>query len=73
MLNDADSIDRKIEKLRISVANRTLAQANFAAAEASVNRIARVLTWMRSFIAATPRDDHLATVISPRLDGTAEK
>ena len=28
MLNHADSIDRKIEKLPISVVNRNLAQAN---------------------------------------------
>ena len=66
MLNDAASIDRKIEKLRISVANRNVAQANFAAAGASVDRIARVLTWIRCFIAATPRDEHQATVIFPR-------
>jgi hypothetical protein len=66
LLTDADSIDRKIEKLRIGVLNRNLAQANFAAAEASVDRIARVLTWIRSFIAATPRDEHQATVIFPR-------
>ncbi len=59
MLNHADSIDRKIEKLRISVVDRNLAQANFAAAEASVDRIARALTWMRSFIAAKPRDEML--------------
>jgi hypothetical protein len=66
LLNDADSIDRKIEKLRISAVNRNLAQANFAAAEASVDRIARVLTWIRSSIAATPRDERQATVIFPR-------
>jgi hypothetical protein len=65
LLNDADSIDRKIENLRISLVNRNLAQANFAAAEASVDRIARALTWIRSFIAATPRDGHQATVIFP--------
>jgi hypothetical protein len=55
LLNHAGSIDRKIEKLPISVVNRGLAQANNAAAEASVNRIVRALTWIRSFIAATPR------------------
>ena len=66
MLNDTDSIDRKIEKLRISVVNRNLAQANFAAAEASADRIARAFTWIRSFIAATPRDERQATVIFPR-------
>jgi len=52
LLNGIDSFDRKIEKLRISVVNRNLAQANFAAAEASVDRIARAFTWIRSFIAA---------------------
>ena len=57
MRNEADSIDRKIEKLRISVVDRNLAQAHFAAAEASVDRIARALTWIRSFIAAKPRDE----------------
>jgi hypothetical protein len=66
LLNDADSIDRKIEKLRISVANRNVAQANFAAAEASVDRIARALSWIRSFIAATPRNEHQTTVTFPR-------
>lgn len=58
-MNDADS-DRKIENLRISTVNRNLARANFAVAEASVDHIARVLTWIRSFIAATPRDEHQA-------------
>jgi hypothetical protein len=57
MLNHADSIDRKIEKLRISVVNRNLAQANNAAAEASIDRIARALTWIRSFFAVTPRGE----------------
>ena len=57
MLNHADSIDRKIEKLPISVVNRNLAQANNAAAEASVDRIARALIWIGSFIAAKPRDE----------------
>ena len=57
MLNHADSIDRKIEKLRISVVDRNIAHANFAAAEASVDRIARALTWIRSFIAASPRGE----------------
>ena len=66
MLNGIDSFDRKIEKLRISVVNRNLAQANFAAAEASVDRIARAFTWIRSFIAATPRDERQAKVICPR-------
>jgi hypothetical protein len=61
-----NSFNRKIEKLRISVVNRNLAQANFAAAEASVDRIARALTWIRSFIAATPRDERQARVICPR-------
>ena len=55
MLNHADSIDRKIEKLPISVVNRNLAQANNAAAEASIDRIARALTWIRSFFAVMPR------------------
>ena len=55
--NQADSIDHKIEKLPISVVNRDLAQANNAAAEASVNRIARALTWIRSFLAATARGE----------------
>jgi len=57
LLNHTDSIDRKIEKLPISVVDRNLAQANNAAAEASVNRIARALTWIRSFIAASPRGE----------------
>ena len=57
MLNHADSIDRKIEELRISVVNRNLAQANNAAAEASIDRIARALTWIRSFFAVTPRGE----------------
>ena len=57
MLNHANSIDRKIEKLRISVVDRNIAQANFAAAEASVDRIARALTWIRSFITAKPCDE----------------
>jgi hypothetical protein len=54
LLNHNDSIDRKIEKLPINVVNRNLAHASFAAAEASINRIARAFTWIRSFIAATP-------------------
>jgi hypothetical protein len=68
-----DSFGRKIEKLRISVVNRKLAQANFAAAEASVDRIARAVTWIKSFIAATPRVERQARVLWPRLDNTAEK
>ena len=55
MLNHADSIDRKIEKLPISVVNRNLAQANNAAAEASIDRIVRALIWIRAFFAVTPR------------------
>jgi hypothetical protein len=57
LLNHADSIDRKIEKLPISVVNRDIAQANFAAAEGSIDRIAHALTWIRSFVAATPREE----------------
>jgi len=66
LLNGIDSFERRIEKLRISVVNRNLAQANFAATEASVDRIARALTWIRSFIAATPGDERQANVRSPR-------
>ena len=73
MLNGIDSFERKIEKLRISVVNRNLAQENFAATEASVDRIARAFTWIRSFIGATQRVEHQAQVICPRLDNTAEK
>jgi hypothetical protein len=72
-MNGMDSLDRKIEKLRISVVNRNLAQANFAAAEASVDRIARAFTWIRSFIAATPRDERQAKGDMSALDNTAEK
>ena len=57
MLNHADSIDRKIEKLPISVVNRNLAQANNAAAEASIDRIVCALIWIRAFFAVTPRGE----------------
>jgi hypothetical protein len=63
VLNGIDSFDRKIEKLRISVANRNLARANFAAAEASVDRIARAFTWIRSFIATTAREELQAKLV----------
>jgi hypothetical protein len=36
-------------------------------------RIARALTWIKSFIAATPRVGRQAQVLWPRLDNTAEK
>ena len=73
LIDGMDSFDRKIEKLRISVVNRNLAQTNFAAAEASVDRIARAFTWIRSLIAPTPCVERQAQVICPRLDNTAEK
>jgi len=64
MINNADSIDRKIEKLPISIVNRNLAQVSFAAADASVDRIVRALIWIRSFFAryATRRSVRLGCI-----------
>lgn len=43
----ADLIAR-FEKLEISEANRSIARANFMAAETNVNRIARTFDWLNS-------------------------
>ena len=60
MRNHAASTVRKIDKLPISLANRNIAKANFAATEASIDRIARVLDRFREFAPAS-RKDHRAT------------
>ena len=54
MLNLRDSIARKIEMLPISNVKRDMAQANFAAAEESVDRVARLVKWLGSGVASTP-------------------
>jgi hypothetical protein len=56
----------KSKSCRLASLIVTFAQANNAAAEASVDRIARAVTWIRSVIAATPRDERQARVICPR-------
>ena len=53
MLNLRDSIARKIEMLPISNVKRDMAQANFAAAEESVDRVARLVKWLGSGVAST--------------------
>jgi phage-related minor tail protein len=53
MRNRRDSLARRIEKLPINTVKQDLAQANFAAAEAAVDHIARAVTWVRSFVAPT--------------------
>jgi hypothetical protein len=49
-LNYSDLIARKLERLPISRANRSIARANFEAAEASIDGIARALAWMNSIV-----------------------
>ncbi len=60
MFNRRDSLARRIEKLPINTVKRNVAQANFAATEATVDHIARAITWVRSFVAPT------SAVITPR-------
>jgi hypothetical protein len=49
MSSYADQMVQKIEALPISVANRSIAKANFIASEATVERFANTLAWFRSF------------------------
>jgi hypothetical protein len=42
-------IDCKIATMPISIVNRNLAHANYAAAEATVARVARAAAWLRAF------------------------
>ena len=54
MLSSRDPIIvRKIDMLPISIVNRNLAHANYAAAEGSVASVARVVAWLRAFVAST--------------------
>ena len=53
MLHHLDSIARKIEMLPIVSVKRDMAQANFTAAEESVDRIARLVAWLTSGVAST--------------------
>ena len=46
-------IARRIDMLPISIVNRSLAHANYAAAEASVARVARAVAWLCAFVAST--------------------
>jgi hypothetical protein len=63
-LKRRDSIARRIEKLPINAVHRSTAQANFAAAEAAVDRIARAVVLLHTFLESTgtaiahPRRQH---------------
>jgi hypothetical protein len=48
MPNYSSRIVGRIEALPISVVNRNLAKANFAASEASIKRFADALAWLKS-------------------------
>jgi hypothetical protein len=52
MLNSNDSIASKIERLPINIINRNMAQANYAAAEASVVSVARAVAWLLACFAS---------------------
>ena len=57
MLNLRDSIARKIEMLPISKVKRDMAQADFAAAEERVDRVAHLVKRLGSGVAsARPRE-----------------
>jgi hypothetical protein len=57
MLSSRDPIMvRKIDMLPISIVDRNLAHANYAAAEAIVARVARAVAWLRAFVASTHTD-----------------
>jgi hypothetical protein len=53
--NSRDSIASKIEMLPINTVNRTLAHANFAAAEAWIASIAGVVASLRAFVGTSNR------------------
>jgi hypothetical protein len=51
--NSRDPVANKIEMLPINTVNRTIAQANFAAAEAWIARIAGVVASLRAVVGAS--------------------
>jgi len=53
MLHHLNSIAMKIEMLPIVRVNREMAQANFAAAEDSLDHIASLVAWLRSDATST--------------------
>jgi len=58
MLHHLDPIARKIEILPIVWVKRDMAQANFAAAEESLDRIAGLVAWLRSGVTSASALDH---------------
>ena len=71
MLHYLDSIARKIEMLPIVRVKRDMAQANFAAAEESLDRSARLVAWLRSGVTSTSALDRAQAHIK-YLEDTAE-
>ena len=53
MLHHLNTIAQKIEMLPIDRVKRDMAQANFAAAEESLDNIARLVLWLRSDATST--------------------
>ncbi|MGE5169281.1 MAG: hypothetical protein ACM3JC_02780 [Rudaea sp.] len=52
MLNYADRINRRLDRMPMSRANREMAKAEFAAAEANAERLARALAWAAHLVAS---------------------
>ena len=71
MLHHLDSIARKIEMLPIVRVKRDMAQANFAAAEEGLDRIAHLVAWLRSGVTSTSDLDRAQAHIK-NLEAAAE-
>ena len=67
MLESRELITRKIDMLPINVVYRNMAQANFAAAEASIAFFASVIAWFCTLAASTSTAIHRSQAREDRV------